>query len=166
VTVGKYTPDLAIAGFVLLALGEAVRFWAAGCIHKDNVIATTGPYGYVRNPLYFGSFLLAVGYALLSGIGWLAVAIIVVLFLVFHLAAIITEEASLTKAFGEPYVTYMRHVPRLFPRLWPYKDGSGEKLTFSWKQVVYNREPTTALVTLITALVFVAVQIYHHPIAR
>ena len=84
------------------------------------------------------------------------------LFLLFHMAAILTEEVSLTKAFGDPYIEYMRHVPRLFPRPWPYKSESSEKLTFSWEQVKYNREPTTALVTFVTAIVFVAVQMYHH----
>lgn len=158
---GRYDVRDAIVGAVLLVLGEMVRFWAAGCIHKDNVIATTGPYAFVRNPLYFGSFLLALGYAFLSGMGLISVIVILVLFLIFHLAAIITEEHSLTNAFGESYTGYKRHVPRLIPRPWPYKREGDEAIAFSWKQAAYNREPTTALVTLLTAIVFVAIQ-YHH----
>src|SRR6187402_618593 len=58
-----------IAGIVFIVLGEIVRFWAAGYISKDAVIATGGPYAHVRNPLYFGSLLLAIGYGLVSGLG-------------------------------------------------------------------------------------------------
>ncbi|MDR3706891.1 MAG: isoprenylcysteine carboxylmethyltransferase family protein [Capsulimonadaceae bacterium] len=158
---GKHHLKQAALGVVFLILGEIVRTWAAGCIHKDNVIATTGPYSYVRNPLYFGSFLFSIGYALLSGLGLPALVVIVALFMAFHLSAIVTEEVSLTNAFGEPYTEYMRHVPRIIPRLWPYKTQGAEPISFSWSQVVYNREPTTAMVTLATAIVFGALQYYH-----
>src|SRR4051794_40374381 len=57
------------AGLAFIFFGEVVRFWAAGYIAKDSEIATGGPYAYVRNPLYFGSLLLAVGYGLVSGLG-------------------------------------------------------------------------------------------------
>lgn len=159
--VGKFRLAEGLLGALLLVLGEIVRFWAAGCIQKDNVIATTGPYAYVRNPLYFGSFLLALGYAFLSGLGILSVAIVLALFLAFHMAAIATEEEWLTKAFGETYIGYKRHVPRLIPRLLPYRVEGEEPMRFSWKQAVYNREPTTALITFVTALAFAVIQFYH-----
>lgn len=158
---GRYHPKQAAVGVLLLLLGELVRFWAAGCIHKDNVIATTGPYAFVRNPLYFGSFLLALGYAAMAGLGWIGLVVIWGLFMAFHLAAIVTEEAYLKEAFGEPYLVYLRHVPRLWPRLLPYRAEGAEPVTFSWKQVVYNREPTTALVTLAAAVIFGIVQYWH-----
>lgn len=159
---GKFTTiAYPVVGMVLLVLGEVVRFWSAGCIHKDNVVATTGPYAFARNPLYFGSFLLSLGYGALAGFEWIGVVGVFVLFLIFHLAAIFTEEASLKVTFGEPYLEYMRHVPRLFPRLFPYRDPNAEKISFSWSQVVYNREPTSAIVTFVTALLFIYVQYYH-----
>ena len=80
------------AGIALVILGEIVRFWSAGYIAKDAEIATGGPYAHVRNPLYFGSLLLAVGYGLISGLGLWGVGLMVALFLVFHLAAIFYEE--------------------------------------------------------------------------
>ena len=78
-----------LVGIALVVCGEIVRFWAAGYIAKDAEFATGGPYAHVRNPLYFGSLLLAVGYGLVSGLGLPAVLIMVALFLVFHLAAIL-----------------------------------------------------------------------------
>jgi protein-S-isoprenylcysteine O-methyltransferase Ste14 len=140
-------------GVASLAIGEIIRLWAAGTIHKDNVVSTTGPYHYVRNPLYLGSFFLAMGYGLMSGVGLWAWIAVIALFLLFHLSAIISEEAFLKEKFGEPYLQYIKDVPRLCPRLFAPKSESSE---FDWSQVWFNREPTTALVTLITAAIFVA----------
>ncbi|MGI4787221.1 MAG: methyltransferase family protein [Janthinobacterium lividum] len=134
-------------GFVVL--GEIVRFWSAGYISKDAVIATGGPYAHVRNPLYFGSLLLAVGYGLVSGLGLWGVLFTVALFLVFHLAAIIYEEKFLTNKFGEPYLEYTRRVPRLLPSPWPRTTGTG---SFEWAQSLKNREQTSALFALIFVL--------------
>ena len=134
-------------GFVVL--GEIVRFWSAGYIAKDAVIATGGPYAHVRNPLYFGSLLLAVGYGLVSGLGVWGELFTVALFLVFHLAAILYEEKFLTQKFGQPYLEYVKRVPRLLPSPWPRTTGTG---SFTWAQSLKNREQTSALFALIFVL--------------
>ncbi len=137
------------AGVGLVVLGEIVRFWSAGYIAKDAEIATGGPYAYVRNPLYFGSLLLAVGYGLISGLGLWGVGLMVALFLVFHLAAIFYEEAFLTAKFGAPYLDYVRRVPRLLPSPLPRTTGAGR---FEWAQALKNREQTSATFALIFVL--------------
>ncbi len=137
------------AGIGFVALGEIVRFWSAGYIAKDAVIATGGPYAHVRNPLYFGSLLLAVGYGLVSGLGVWGVLFTVALFLVFHLAAILYEEKFLTQKFGQPYRDYVQRVPRLLPSPWPRTTGTG---SFTWAQSLKNREQTSALFALIFVL--------------
>jgi protein-S-isoprenylcysteine O-methyltransferase Ste14 len=136
-------------GLALIVLGEIVRFWSAGYIAKDAEIATGGPYAFVRNPLYFGSLLLAVGYGLISGLGWWGVAFTVGLFMVFHLAAIFYEEAFLTAKFGAPYLDYVRRVPRLLPSPWPRTTGTGR---FEWAQALKNREQTTAAYQVVFVL--------------
>ena len=130
------------AGIGLVVLGETVRFWAAGYIAKDAEIATGGPYAHVRNPLYFGSLLLALGYGLVSGLGAWGVGAMLLLFLVFHLAAIAYEETYLKATFGAPYKEYLRQVPRLLPSPWPRTHGAGR---YQWAQAVRNREPQSAL---------------------
>ncbi len=134
------------AGVALVALGEIVRFWAAGYISKDAVVATGGPYAFVRNPLYFGSLLLSVGYGLVSGFGWVGVLVLVALYLVFHLAAIFYEEGFLKAKFGPPYLEYLQRVPRLIPSPWPRTTGAG---AFSWAQALKNREQVSALFALV-----------------
>ena len=131
-----------VSGIILVVFGEAVRFWAAGYIAKDAEITTGGPYAHVRNPLYFGSLLLAFGYSMVSGLGWGGVIAMVGAFLVFHLAAIIYEEQFLTKKFGTAYTDYTQKVPRLLPSPVPRTSGEGH---FAWSQAINNREHISAL---------------------
>ncbi len=132
-------------GIALVVLGEIVRFWAAGYIAKDAEIATGGPYAFVRNPLYFGSLLLAVGYGLVSGLGWWGVGGMLALFLLFHMAAILFEETFLKATFGAAYKDYLKRVPRLLPSLTPRTQGPGG---YRWAQAVRNREHISALFAL------------------
>jgi protein-S-isoprenylcysteine O-methyltransferase Ste14 len=149
-------------GLIVVAAGEAVRIWAAGYIQKDDVIATGGPYAFVRNPLYFGSFLLAIGYVLASGLGisslpvalvaWTAV---IALFLLFHIAAILSEERFLRGKFGEPYENYLKCVPRLIPRPLPAKQPvTTRDGYFEWSQAIHNRELTTAGIAVAVCAAF------------
>jgi protein-S-isoprenylcysteine O-methyltransferase Ste14 len=132
-------------GIAFVVLGEIVRFWAAGYIAKDAEITTGGPYAHVRNPLYFGSMLLAVGYALVSGLGLWAVAAMLALFLLFHLAAILYEETFLKANFGQAYDEYFKRVPRLLPSPLPRTGGGGH---YDFAQALKNREHISALFAL------------------
>ncbi len=61
---------LYILGVALATLGIAVRMWASGHVRKDKVLATSGPYAYVRHPQYVGNQLITVGFCLASGLWW------------------------------------------------------------------------------------------------
>lgn len=142
-------PPLYAAGCLLVALGAAVRVWAAGTIHKSKGVTQSGPYAWVRHPLYVGSFLIACGFFALSGL-WQAWVIGVPLFLLFHWAATFCEEKLLVSLFGGEYVEYARRVPRAVPR--PPRGAA--RGSFSWNQVLYNREPLHLLGTLFLVAVF------------
>lgn len=149
-------------GIVLLAIGEAIRYWAAGYIHKDDAVADDGPYGLVRNPLYLGSFFLAAGYTAMSGLGIVAWALVIGFFFLFHISAIRYEEEAMIEKFGDQYRLYMKRVPRLFPlgSRSPVNDSGNSR--FSASQAINNREHITALVTIVTAVIFTAVLRIHH----
>ena len=79
--------------------------------------AMTGPYAYCRNPLYLGSIIIAIGFAIASRDRWVAI-VIVVLFAAIYVPVIRSEEAFLLEHFVQ-YEDYSRRVPRLLPRtLW------------------------------------------------
>ncbi len=85
-------------------------------MHGDQVVAA-GPYRFLRNPLYLGTFVHTLALALLmppSG----AIFCIFVIGL-FQLRLIASEEAFLTAKLGEPYLAYRARVPALLPALTP-----------------------------------------------
>ena len=105
--------SLALGG-ALAAAGVFLRAMASGHVKKNEQLATTGPYAYCRNPLYLGSIIIAIGFAIASRDLWVAAGIIG-LFSVIYVPVIRSEEAFLREHFAE-YATYAGHVPRLLPR--------------------------------------------------
>ena len=107
-----------MVGFALVALGFGVRSWAAGILRKSRELTTTGPYSLVRNPLYFGSFLIMGGFCTLiddvENIYFVMGPIAGLYYL-----QILHEERSLARQFGPSWEEYAQRVPRLFPRRLP-----------------------------------------------
>ncbi|MBI4916776.1 MAG: isoprenylcysteine carboxylmethyltransferase family protein [Acidobacteria bacterium] len=104
------------AGVLLVGLGIAVRLWSAGYVGgcKKRRIVTDGPYRFIRNPLYAGSFLVAAGMCLLGG-SWTASLVALALFVALFHATVAVEEHTLETWFGEEYLSYVRRVPRYVP---------------------------------------------------
>jgi protein-S-isoprenylcysteine O-methyltransferase Ste14 len=124
----------------LVIPGLVVRALASGQLQKNEQLATGGLYAYTRNPLYLGSLILAVGFALAARSWWI-VGGIVFLFFVVYLPVIQAEEAFLRERFPE-FESYAREVPRLFPRMSAFGDRSG---AFSWNLYWKHREYNAAL---------------------
>jgi protein-S-isoprenylcysteine O-methyltransferase Ste14 len=108
---------LGLAGAAVRVLGTAYLSAAvvhSSAMHGEHVVAS-GPYRYVRNPLYLGSWMLGLSIAILmppSG-----AAVFAVLLGVFYFRLILGEEAFLVGQAGASYLEYKRQVPRLIPRL-------------------------------------------------
>lgn len=105
-------------GIAVCFLGATIRFWASGFLRKDARPAVGGPYRWVRNPLYLGTYLMAVGTALAAQT-WIVLALASVIFAVIYHYIILDEEIKLRELFGAPYLRYCELVPRFFPRLIP-----------------------------------------------
>lgn len=105
-------------GIVICFLGASLRFWASGFLRKDSKPAVGGPYAFVRNPLYLGTYAMALG-ATIAIENWELLAISTVLFAAVYHFIILDEEVKLRKTFGSRYIQYCQAVPRFFPRLWP-----------------------------------------------
>lgn len=114
------TPVSLAIGTVITAVGILIRAWAAGHIHKFEKLAVTGPYSFTRNPLYFGSFLLAAGFAVAAGVWWVAL-IVGVLYLGIYFPVMRVEEGDLKTRFGSEFEEFAANVPLFFPRLTRWK---------------------------------------------
>jgi protein-S-isoprenylcysteine O-methyltransferase Ste14 len=111
------TPESMLWGVPVSLVGLALRAWAAGCLAKNQQLATGGPYAYTRNPLYVGTLLVAVGLAISARSIWLA-ALFAAIFLFVYLPVIQNEEQHLRHIFPD-YAAYATRVPALWPRLTP-----------------------------------------------
>lgn len=137
-------PASLAAGAAVGAAGLVIRGAAAGHLRKYERLATTGPYAHTRNPLYLGSFFLAAG-AVLAARSWWVAALVAGYLAAFYPAVMRREEADLRAQYGAAFEDYARHVPRLFPRLWPRRRapaaaGAGGDGGFCWAQWRRNRE--------------------------
>ena len=101
-------------GAGIAALGLAVRAVASGHVDKNEELARAGPYASVRNPLYLGSIIVAIGFAVAARDVVIAL-LILVLFVLIYVPTIRSEEEYLRNRFSE-YEAYARAVPRLVPR--------------------------------------------------
>jgi len=122
-------------GAIVVVPGLLIRALASGHVRKNESLATSGPYAYTRNPLYLGSLLIGLGFAVAARSSWVGVALIIMFFAIY-LPVIRDEEAFLRQKFPE-FDEYARRVPRMFPRL----KGSGKTPAgFSWELYSKHRE--------------------------
>jgi protein-S-isoprenylcysteine O-methyltransferase Ste14 len=123
-------------GTVVIVPGLLIRALASGHVRKNEALATSGPYAYTRNPLYLGSLLMGVGFAVAARSWWVGF-ILVAMFFAIYLPVIRDEEAFLRQKFPE-FEEYARQVPRMIPRI---NSGSGESTGgFSFELYLKHRE--------------------------
>lgn len=125
VAADRHTVQAILAlGAGLAALGALVRTWAAAYLPSDVVhdpqmyaegLVADGPFRYVRNPLYLGGILFAIGFAMAaSRVGFV---VIVGGLTLFFYRLIAREESLLSSTQGDSYRRYLAAVPRLIPSL-------------------------------------------------
>lgn len=129
-----------LIGSALIVPGLVIRALASGHVQKNEQLTTTGPYAYTRNPLYLGSLILAVGFAVSARSLWIGAGLIVI-FVAIYLPVIRGEEAFLREHFAE-FAEYARQVPRLWPRLSSFSAIPG---SFSWNLYWKHREYNATL---------------------
>lgn len=139
----KPSPHSMFVGLPLSLIGLFLRGWAAGHLAKDRELATSGPYAYLRNPLYVGTLITAFGLVIAARNAWLA-ALFAVVFLLVYLPAVELEEQHLRLIF-EAYAEYARHINRFLP----WTRYSKSQKHFSRALYVRNEEYKAALGWLI-----------------
>ncbi|HET6465031.1 MAG TPA: isoprenylcysteine carboxylmethyltransferase family protein [Nitrospiria bacterium] len=132
-----------IPGLLIVLVGEALRVWAAGHLKKTKEVTTTGPYAYVKNPLYLGTLLILIGFCLMAQNLYLLVIGLAVFFIYYAPFKKKREGQRLREHFGQAWDDYDRAVPDYLPILHPYaKRGTGR---WESKWFYENSEGGTAL---------------------
>ncbi len=138
------TPLSILLGATLGVLGLWIRAYAAGYLHKQEVLTVAGPYARTRNPLYLGSSLLAAGAAVATSSWWAAI-LLIIYFAVVYSFVMRREEMELRQKHGKDFDAYAAAVPLFFPKL-PVgtKIATGNE-NFSWEQYKKNHEYQAAM---------------------
>ena len=139
------TPQSLALGATVALIGVLVRGWASGHIMKNDRLATSGPYAHTRNPLYFGSFLIAAGFALAAH--WSLLLLVIAFFVLIYWPTMERERANIRDRFPDAYAEYERNVPAFFPRPVAWRaEAEVQPNPFSFRLYMKHGEWKAALV--------------------
>ena len=153
-----------IAALCVIGVGELIRVWAAGHLRKNAELTTTGPYSFVKNPLYVGTFLITAGVCVLAkggrtgqglvdNMNWMFLGGFVLTFLVYYVPYKRKREGErLRGIFGELWDVYDRNVPDYFPRITPFRHPAAAPRRWSVSVACENSEQWTGLAVAALAL--------------
>jgi len=116
------SPVVAIAGAVVCALGIGIAFWARVYLGRNwgmpmslregHELVTSGPYAYVRHPIYSGIFLALIGTSVVEGRWWF---VFLAVFFAYFVYAAVVEERTMREQFPKDYPAYVRRTKMLVP---------------------------------------------------
>jgi protein-S-isoprenylcysteine O-methyltransferase Ste14 len=138
-------------GIGFLVASAWIRIWASGHLVKNKVLTVTGPYAYVKNPLYIGTFLGMIGAAFLTmgdphaevwwhrHMNWMILGFAILAFVFYYIPYKKKREGNrLHDIFGEAWDHYARSVPDYFPKLSRYERAQDRP--WSWQATCDNSE--------------------------
>ena len=146
-------------GLVFIAIGEIIRFSAAGYIGissrsrnaEADIIVTNGPYGFVRNPLYIGNVLIYLGFSVLSNVFFPYFSfMILIFFFVVYYCITRYEEDFLLHQFKQ-YAIYYGKVPRFFPKFSHFASLGFPQIKFDLKKALQAERPTFVAIIFVLA---------------
>jgi protein-S-isoprenylcysteine O-methyltransferase Ste14 len=147
-----------VLGGAIALIGVLVRAWASGHINKNERLATSGPYAHTRNPLYFGSFLIAAGFAVAAH--WSLLVAVVVFFLLIYYPTMRREIVNIEGRFPDAYARYATNVPLFFPRPAPWRGDSDSMNRFDVGLYMKHGEWKAGL-TYVLAMIWLAFRTVH-----
>lgn len=153
-----------IVGALLIVPGELIRLAgvaAAGTVTRRRSrdvqrLVTYGIFGWVRNPLYVGNFLIWMGFVVISGVPWL-VPLAIVVFALEYYFIVAYEEGVLESIFGREYLAYKRTTPRWVPRSPRERESGPHDWAEAWKSETSTFLQYVALVMVFGAKQFLKV---------
>ena len=151
-------------GVLIVALGESLRLWGVhhiGAISRTRSdrlgpLVSTGPFAYIRNPLYLGNIALWIGFAIAADLLWMAPIIIVILGFEYH-AIVRWEETLLEARRGDEYRAYVERVPRWLPTgtAGAASASSSSRGAFSWRETFFSERGTLIAIAVGFVLIYV-----------
>lgn len=152
-------------GFVFLIIGEFIRLWGVSLAGGEtrttkNVggsqLVTSGPFSYVRNPLYLGNITMYFGIGVMSNAAFPVLTIITLFYFFMQYHFIVKlEEEHLEKMYGDEYRNYKSLVPRFIPKFRKYKFTKSEQPKLEWKKGLKSEIRTFQAIILVILIIIV-----------
>lgn len=132
-----------IVAAVLITIGEWIRLAgvaAAGTVTRRRSrdvqrLVNYGIFGWMRNPLYVGNFLIWMGFVIASGLLWF-LPIAIVVFGIEYTLIVAYEEGVLESIFGAEYLEYKKRTPRWVPRRPSVKETGPHDWGEAWRSEI------------------------------
>jgi protein-S-isoprenylcysteine O-methyltransferase Ste14 len=149
-----------IVGLLIVLIGEGIRLWGASIIGSETrttgqvggtYLITTGPFAYVRNPLYLGNLFLYLGIGIMSNalFPWFVIVAVALFFIQYYLIVTLEEE-YLAKTFGLAFEEYVGRVRRFVPHLRKYHASSGTRIIGDFERGLRSEKRTLQALVLIS----------------
>jgi protein-S-isoprenylcysteine O-methyltransferase Ste14 len=146
-----------VAGFCFVLVGEFFRLWGVSYAGSEtrttgpvgaSILITSGPFSYIRNPLYLGNLLMYTGFGVMANLPALALAGFLYFFLQYTLIVSLEEE-QLAKKFLDEYARYYKSVPRFIPVFKKYEGSKDPQPKIDWKKGLQSERRTLQAVLLV-----------------
>ncbi len=154
-----------LIGSLILIIGELIRFWGvayAGSITrtttsvKASSLIISGPFAYVRNPLYIGNILIYFGFGIISLAVFPYLQIMALVWFTFQYYLIIKiEEDFLENKFGQTYVNYKNRVPRILPNFSFDKRVNNLKISPNYRKALHSESSTFKAIIIIPIILLI-----------
>jgi protein-S-isoprenylcysteine O-methyltransferase Ste14 len=152
-------------GLPVALAGELIRLWGVSIAGSETRVTggvgasrliTSGPFSFVRNPLYLGNILiyLGLGVASMALFPWLQGAALV-FFVIQYRSIVSLEEEFLVNKFGDEYLRYREAVPRFLPDGRSFGGGPTAQPEVSWRRGFTSERRTLQAIGLLTAALLV-----------
>lgn len=153
-----------VIGFLIVIIGEAIRLWGVSWVGSETrttghyggtFLIISGPYAFLRNPLYLGNILIYTGAGVMSFalFPYLQIAGLIFFSIQYHFI-IKDEEKYLLKNYGKQYEDYTANVPRIIPRITRYKNENVIQPDFKLKAGIKSERRTLQAISIVTLAIF------------
>jgi|TARA_B100000586_G_scaffold43961_1_gene28440 hypothetical protein len=134
---------------LMVFVGLSIRLYASGFVLKNKELSTTGPYAFVRHPLYTGNVLILIGISFATSLPW-AIACSILFFWFYYPPAIEYEDRKLKSLFPDTWDAWSSQTPTLIPTTMHDFNLS----SWSWKKSLANNyEPVIVIYVLIWLII-------------
>ena len=154
-----------LTGLLIALIGEGFRFWGVSYAGSEtrrtnevggSYLVISGPFAHLRNPLYLGNILIYTGIGIMSMALFPFLQIVAFLFFYFQYRVIIIgEEEYLHKTYGKQFEEFKQNVPRLIPRITPYKAENVKQPPLDLKAGLRSERRTLQALTIISFLIVI-----------